>query len=64
MKEVTVGEREKKKTIIFDMDETLISAQFKSKLPKNFKTDFSFTSDKQEICVCVRPFCHEVLEKL
>lgn len=64
MKEVTLGKRDKKKTLIFDMDETLISAQFKSKLPKNFTTDFEFPSENGDICVCIRPFCHEVLEKL
>ena len=42
MKAIELGKPTKEKTIIFDMDETMISARFESKLPRNFEPSFDF----------------------
>lgn len=43
MKSLELGKQKKgEKTLILDMDETLIAAKFDGKEPKNFKRTFSF----------------------
>lgn len=42
MNSIEIGKTDKKKTLILDMDETLIAAKFDGKEPKNFKRTFSF----------------------
>ena len=42
MKSLELGKKTKEKTLILDMDETLIAAKFDGKEPKNFKRTFSF----------------------
>ena len=42
MKSLELGKKTKEKTLILDMDETLIAAKFEGKEPKNFKRTFSF----------------------
>jgi predicted HAD superfamily phosphohydrolase YqeG len=37
MKSLELGKKLKEKTLILDMDETLIAAKFEGKLPKNFQ---------------------------
>ena len=40
-KGLEIGKKKKEKTLILDMDETLIAAKFEGKEPKNFQTTFS-----------------------
>ena len=42
MKSLELGKKTKEKTLILDMDETLIAAKFDGKEPKNFVPTFSF----------------------
>ena len=42
MKSLELGKKTKEKTLILDMDETLVAAKFEGKEPKNFKRTFSF----------------------
>ena len=41
-KALELGKQVKEKTLILDMDETMIAAKFDGKEPKNFKPSFSF----------------------
>ena len=41
-KALELGKKTKEKTVILDMDETMIAAKFDGKLPKNFTATFSF----------------------
>jgi predicted HAD superfamily phosphohydrolase YqeG len=40
LKSVELGKKTKQKALILDMDETMVSARFRHKLPEGFKTDF------------------------
>ena len=40
-KGLEIGKKKKEKTLILDMDETLIAAKFEGKEPKNFQKTFS-----------------------
>ena len=40
LKSIELGKKTKQKVLILDMDETMIAACFKSKLPADFQTDF------------------------
>ena len=40
MKGFALGKISKKKTLIFDMDETLVAAKFEGKVPKTFEPTF------------------------
>jgi hypothetical protein len=40
LKSVELGKKLKQKVLILDMDETMISARFFSKLPEHFQTTF------------------------
>ena len=42
MKSVELGKKEKEKTLILDMDETMIAAKFEGNKPANFKDNFRF----------------------
>lgn len=42
MKSLELGKKVRDKTLILDMDETMIAAKFEGKLPKKFKPNFSF----------------------
>lgn len=64
MNSVEIGKTEKKKTLILDMDETLIAAKFEGKEPKNFKRTFSFDFSGTQIHVRARPHVEDCLEKL
>jgi TFIIF-interacting CTD phosphatase-like protein len=64
MKTLELGKKTKEKTLLLDMDETLIAAKFDGKQPKNFKTDFSFDFSGAMIHVRFRPYLTEALEKL
>lgn len=59
-----LGKTTKDKTLILDMDETLIAAKFEGKEPKNFQRNFSFKFGDSSIHVRYRPYLQEALEKL
>lgn len=40
MKSIELGKKNKQKVLILDMDETLVSARYKSRLSENFDTKF------------------------
>lgn len=64
MKSLELGKKNKDKTLILDMDETMIAAKFEGKLPKNFKPNFSFPFCSSTIHVRIRPYLQDALEKL
>jgi len=64
LKGMSIGKKSGDKTLILDMDETLIAAQFSGKETKGFAETFNFTFSETIIRVRVRPFCTEMLEKL
>lgn len=41
LKSIELGKKTKQKLLILDMDETMVSARFRSKLPEGFKRTFS-----------------------
>lgn len=43
MKALEIGRKTKEKTLILDMDETMIATKFEGKDTANFKSDFEFT---------------------
>jgi carboxy-terminal domain RNA polymerase II polypeptide A small phosphatase len=64
MKGLSIGKKSGDKTLILDMDETMIAAQFSGKETKDFVPTFNFNFSDTNIRVRVRPFCTEMLEKL
>lgn len=64
LKSIELGKKTKQKLLILDMDETMVSARFRSRLPQGFKDEFSIDFQGQEICVCIRPYLAECLERL
>jgi len=42
-KSCEIGKKTKDKTLILDMDETLIASKFEDKITKKFDSNFSFT---------------------
>lgn len=64
MKSLTIGKKTKDKTLILDMDETLIASKFGGKEPKNFVCNFEYEFSGNKIKVRLRPYIHDVLEKL
>ncbi len=40
LKSLELGKKVKQKVLVLDMDETMVSARFKSKLPAEFQTHF------------------------
>lgn len=41
LKSIELGKKTRQKLLILDMDETMVSARFKTKLPEGFQTTFS-----------------------
>jgi len=64
MKSVELGKQHKGKTLILDMDETMIAAKFEGKEPKGFKANYTFPFQDTKIHVRYRPYLTEALEKL
>ena len=64
MKSIQLGTKTKNKTLIFDMDETLVAAKFNGHVPNGFQPTFKFSFRGAEISVRLRPYLHDVLEKL
>lgn len=64
MKALEIGKQTREKTLILDMDETMIATKFIGKNTANFTSDFSIEFSGQEIKVSLRPYLHEMLDKL
>jgi len=64
LKSFELGKQDRKKLLIFDMDETLVAAKFEGHIPDKFETTFSFPFCGQEISVRLRPYLVDCLEKL
>lgn len=64
LKSVELGKKTKQKVLILDMDETMVSARFKNKLPEGFKTHFAIDFQGSPIHVCLRPYLTDCLERL
>ena len=63
-RKVKFGERERHKTLVLDLDETLIHSIFNPNDDAKLDSDFMIKLDQMEICVLIRPHMKEVLEKL
>lgn len=64
LKSIELGKKTKQKLLILDMDETMISARFKAKMPQGFKTDFIIDFQGNDIHVRIRPYLLDCLERL
>ena len=64
MKSIQLGTKTKERTLIFDMDETLVAAKFEGHIPTGFEPTFKFPFKGTEISVRLRPYVQDVLEKL
>ena len=64
MKTVQLGKKTHDKLIIFDMDETLVAAKYVDEIPNGFESTFKFPYKGTEMCVSLRPYVKDVLEKL
>ena len=64
LKAFTLGKANKPKTLIFDMDETLVAAKFEGRVPTGFEPTFKFMFKQCEIQVRLRPYVIDCLEKL
>lgn len=56
LKSIELGKKTKQKLLILDMDETMVSARFKSKLPEKFQTSFVIDFQGTNIHVRLRPY--------
>ena len=63
-KALELEKQTKEKTLILDMDETMIATQFEGKLTPDFHSDFQIELDGRKIDVSLRPYLREVLDKL
>ncbi len=41
LKSIELGKKNKQKLLVLDMDETMVSARFKNRLPEGFVTTFA-----------------------
>lgn len=64
LKSIELGKKTKQKLLILDMDETMISARFKQKLPEGFQTSFIIDFQGNDIHVRLRPYLLDCLERL
>ena len=64
MKSLELGKKEKDKTVLLDMDETMIAAKFEGKVSPKFITTFSFPFSGTTIHVRLRPYLQDALEKI
>ena len=64
MKTTQLGKKTQEKLLIFDMDETLVAAKYVDEIPNGFETTFKFPYKGSEMCVSLRPYLTDVLEKL
>ncbi len=56
LKSIELGKKNKQKLLVFDMDETMVSARFKNRLPEGFVTNFAIDFQGSPIHVRVRPY--------
>jgi predicted secreted acid phosphatase len=56
MKALEIGKQEKDKTLILDMDETMIATSFEGKSVPNFNKDFDIDFQGKMISVSFRPY--------
>lgn len=64
LKSIELGKKNKQKLLVLDMDETMVSARFKNRLPAGFVTTFAVDFQGQPIHVRVRPYLEDCLERL
>lgn len=64
LKSFQLGKAQKSKTLIFDMDETLVAAKFEGRIPVGFEPTFKFAFKDCEIQVRLRPYTIDCLDKL
>jgi TFIIF-interacting CTD phosphatase-like protein len=64
LKSIEMGKKTKQKLLILDMDETMVSARFKSRMPEGFRTDFVIDFQGTDIHVRLRPYLLDCLERL
>ncbi len=64
MKSIELGKKTKQKVLVLDMDETMVSARFKSRMPPGFVTSFVVDFQDQPIHVRIRPYLQDCLERL
>lgn len=64
LKSIELGKKVKQKVLVLDMDETMVSARFNSKLPADFQTSFVIDFQGQPIHVRIRPYLQDCLERL
>ena len=64
MKALEIGKKSREKTLILDMDETMIATKFEGKDTANFNKDFEIQYMGKTIEVSLRPYLAETLEKL
>lgn len=64
LKSIELGKKTKQKVLILDMDETMISARFRNRLPPGFQTTFEIDFQGSPIHVRVRPYLQDCLERL
>ena len=64
LKSIELGKKNKQKLLVLDMDETMVSARFKNRLPAGFVTTFAIDFQGQPIHVRVRPYLEDCLERL
>ena len=63
-KALELEKQDKEKTLILDMDETMIATSFEGKLTTNFQSDFEIEFLEKKIQVSLRPYLSETLSKL
>lgn len=65
-KSINLGKKTKKKVLILDMDETLVSARFNlTQVPKNFDKDcWSFNYKDEPVHVKARPYLEDLLIRM
>ena len=64
MKTLEIGVKTRQKTIIFDMDETLVRAEFEHERKSTWIPDFTFVLNGDRVLVKERPFIRDTLSKL
>ena len=64
LKSIELGKKTKQKVLVLDMDETMVSARFKSRMPPGFVTSFVVDFQDQPIHVRIRPYLQDCLERL
>ena len=64
LRSIELGKKTRQKVLILDMDETMISARFETRLPDGFETNFVVDYKNNPIHVRLRPYLRDSLERL